>query len=90
MCAQAVIGTTGGTIHIFGAPAVESTLSLPEPVAVKFLQFSLSNYRLVCVGANYSCRIQSGYSAQSSARRKQPVACVGSVVVREAKIVDFG
>ncbi|KAJ7675329.1 lethal giant larvae like, C-terminal-domain-containing protein [Mycena rosella] len=43
------IGTATGTIHIFGGVSVETKLSLPEPVRVKFLQFSSSTFQLVCL-----------------------------------------
>ncbi|KAJ7109928.1 lethal giant larvae like, C-terminal-domain-containing protein [Mycena epipterygia] len=43
------IGTATGDIHIFGGVSVETKLSLPEPVKVKFLQFSSSTFQLVCL-----------------------------------------
>ncbi|KAJ7492344.1 WD40 containing snare-dependent exocytosis protein [Mycena latifolia] len=43
------IGTATGTIHIFGGVSVETKLTLPEPVKVKFLQFSSSTFQLVCL-----------------------------------------
>ncbi|KAJ6503249.1 WD40 containing snare-dependent exocytosis protein [Mycena vitilis] len=43
------VGTAAGAIHIFGGPSVESQVSLPEPVKVKFLQFSSSTFQLVCL-----------------------------------------
>ncbi|KAJ6483896.1 WD40 containing snare-dependent exocytosis protein [Mycena vulgaris] len=43
------IGTSTGIIHIFGSVSVETRLSLPESVKVKFLQFSISTFQLVCL-----------------------------------------
>ncbi|KAJ7459170.1 WD40 containing snare-dependent exocytosis protein [Mycena galericulata] len=43
------IGTAAGAIHIFGGPSVETKLSLPEPVKVRFLQFSSSTFQIVCL-----------------------------------------
>ncbi|KAJ7651666.1 WD40 containing snare-dependent exocytosis protein [Mycena polygramma] len=43
------VGTATGEIHIFGGPSVETQVSLPEPVKVKFLQFSSSTFQLVCL-----------------------------------------
>lgn len=44
------IGTTKGTIRIFGAPGVETDLSLPSHVPIKFLQFATNVFKLVCIG----------------------------------------
>lgn len=44
------IGTTKGTIRIFGAPGVETDLSLPSHVHIKFLQFATNVFKLVCIG----------------------------------------
>ncbi|KAJ7293050.1 WD40 containing snare-dependent exocytosis protein [Mycena rebaudengoi] len=43
------IGTTTGAIHIFGGVSVETKLALPEPVKVKFLQFSSSTFQLAFI-----------------------------------------
>lgn len=43
-------GTTDGTIQIFGAPGVETNLSLPSHVPIKFLQFATNVFKLVCIG----------------------------------------
>ncbi|KAJ6621080.1 lethal giant larvae like, C-terminal-domain-containing protein [Mycena sp. CBHHK59/15] len=43
------IGTATGVIHIFGGVSVETRLSLPTPVKVKFLQFSSSTFQIVCL-----------------------------------------
>jgi hypothetical protein len=43
-------GTTDGTIRIFGAPGVETNLSLPSHVPIKFLQFATNVFKLVCIG----------------------------------------
>ncbi|KAJ7103251.1 WD40 containing snare-dependent exocytosis protein [Mycena belliarum] len=43
------IGTATGTILILGGASVESKLTLPERVKVKFLQFSGSTFQLVCL-----------------------------------------
>jgi hypothetical protein len=44
------VGTATGEIHIFGGVSVETKLTLPESVKVKFLQFSSSTFQLVCLG----------------------------------------
>ena len=43
-------GTTDGTIRIFGAPGVETNLSPPSHVPIKFLQFATNVFKLVCIG----------------------------------------
>lgn len=43
------VGTSSGTIHIFGGPGVESKLTLPEPVSVKFLHFSALSFTILCM-----------------------------------------
>lgn len=44
-------GTRDGNIQILGRPGVEVSIELPESkVAIKFLQISLSTFRLVCIG----------------------------------------
>lgn len=45
-------GTTDGSIRIFGAPGVETNLSLPSRhgVPIKFLQFATNVFKLVCIG----------------------------------------
>ncbi|KAF7347607.1 WD40 containing SNARE-dependent exocytosis protein [Mycena venus] len=43
------IGTTNGTVHLFGGPSVECKLLLPESARVKFLQFSSSTFQTVCL-----------------------------------------
>ena len=48
-------GTLNGTIRIFGAPGVETSLSLSSPsTPVKFLQFATNLFKLVCIGEKYS------------------------------------
>ncbi len=44
------IGTTDGTIRIFGAPGVETSLSLPSHAPIKFLQFATNVFKLACIG----------------------------------------
>ncbi|KAA1468094.1 hypothetical protein DENSPDRAFT_833291 [Dentipellis sp. KUC8613] len=46
------IGTLGGTIRIFGAPGVDTTLTLQGSAPVKFLQLSSNLLKLVCVDEN--------------------------------------
>ncbi|KAF9531932.1 WD40 containing snare-dependent exocytosis protein [Crepidotus variabilis] len=43
------IGTAIGDIYLFGGACVESKISLPEPVAVSFLQISSSTYFVLCL-----------------------------------------
>ncbi|KAI5898227.1 uncharacterized protein SCHCODRAFT_02566174 [Schizophyllum commune H4-8] len=45
-------GTSSGTIHIFGGAGVESKLTLPEPVSVKFLSFSQLTFTILCIDGN--------------------------------------
>ncbi len=50
---QRVLSTTGtldGTIRIFGAPGVETSVSLSSQTPVKFLQFATNLLKLVCIG----------------------------------------
>lgn len=42
-------GTSSGVIRIFGAPGVDVSLDLPEPLQVSFLRFSASTRQLVCI-----------------------------------------
>ncbi|KAF8899078.1 lethal giant larvae like, C-terminal-domain-containing protein [Infundibulicybe gibba] len=49
------IGTATGAIHLFGSPAVETRLTLPnEQVGVRFVQFGISssNLKLICLDDN--------------------------------------
>ncbi|KAF9225537.1 hypothetical protein BS17DRAFT_778739 [Gyrodon lividus] len=43
------VGTSHGTIRVFGSPGVEATLGLPEPLRIQFLQFSASTGQVVSV-----------------------------------------
>ncbi|KAF9486583.1 hypothetical protein BDN70DRAFT_846519 [Pholiota conissans] len=43
------VGTSEGTVHIFGRPGVECKIKLPQPSQVRFLQFAISTYNLVCL-----------------------------------------
>ncbi|KAF9245858.1 lethal giant larvae like, C-terminal-domain-containing protein [Melanogaster broomeanus] len=43
------IGSSHGTIRVFGAPGVDVTLDLPEPLRVQFLQFSVSTGQILSV-----------------------------------------
>ncbi|KJA28406.1 hypothetical protein HYPSUDRAFT_197277 [Hypholoma sublateritium FD-334 SS-4] len=43
------IGTSSGIIHIFGRAGVVSTINLPEPIEVRFLQFAVSTFHIVCL-----------------------------------------
>lgn len=45
-----MVGTSSGDIHVFGRPGVESEFKLPQPVDVRFLQFSTSTFNIVCLG----------------------------------------
>lgn len=45
-----VLGTSSGVIHIFGRSGVVSTVNLPEPIEVRFLQFAISTFHIVCLG----------------------------------------
>ena len=45
------IGTADGFIHLFGRPGVQCKVNLPEPAAVRLLQFSFSTFSVVCIGA---------------------------------------
>ncbi|KIY50420.1 hypothetical protein FISHEDRAFT_39094 [Fistulina hepatica ATCC 64428] len=46
------VGTSSGVIHLYGGPAVEIKLLLPDSVPVKFLQFSVNTYDIVCIDDN--------------------------------------
>lgn len=41
-------------VHIFGGPGVELTLIASEGLRIKFLQFAVSVYKLICVGESCS------------------------------------
>lgn len=47
-------------IHIFGGPGVQSRLKLSESLGVKFLQFAISVFQLVCVGADERSLVDLG------------------------------
>ncbi|KAH9486242.1 hypothetical protein JR316_0000306 [Psilocybe cubensis] len=53
------IGTSSGDVHIFGRPGVESILHLPQPVDVRFLQFSVSTSNIVCLDGNNQLHVYS-------------------------------
>ena len=44
-------GTSSGVIYIFGGPGVESKLTLPQSVKVRFVHFATSTRNIVCLGA---------------------------------------
>lgn len=56
------IGTADGLIHLFGRPGVQCKVSLPEPSAVRLLQFSPSTFSIACLGASdhYLCATGTG------------------------------
>ncbi|KAI0059493.1 hypothetical protein BV25DRAFT_1918512 [Artomyces pyxidatus] len=43
------VGTLGGSIRIFGAPGVETGVTLSTPTPVKFLQFATNIFKLVAI-----------------------------------------
>ncbi|GLB35825.1 putative lethal giant larvae(Lgl) like, C-terminal [Lyophyllum shimeji] len=43
------IGTAGGVAYVFGGPGVETKLTLPDTVGVRFLHFAQSTFQLVCL-----------------------------------------
>lgn len=81
-------GTAGGVIYIFGGPGVETRLTLPEPVGVKFLQFATSTSRLVCLGTNALLILSNGISNRDG-RRQQSTAHLGSFELWPTEIHDF-
>ncbi|KAF8167354.1 WD40 containing snare-dependent exocytosis protein [Crassisporium funariophilum] len=46
------VGTHAGLIYIFGGPGVESKLTIPHSVGVRFLHFAVSTYNIVCLDNN--------------------------------------
>ncbi|KZV70969.1 hypothetical protein PENSPDRAFT_578479 [Peniophora sp. CONT] len=43
------VGTSGGYIHILGAPGIHAEIKLPATTPVKFIEFASSLYKLVCI-----------------------------------------
>lgn len=43
------VGTTAGTVHLFGAPSVRLVIPLRPPLRVKHLLFKSDTYLLVCI-----------------------------------------
>jgi hypothetical protein len=50
-------GTLDGTIRIFGAPGVETSLTLPSHTPIKLLQFATNVLKLVCIGEYHNARV---------------------------------
>ncbi|TDL26364.1 hypothetical protein BD410DRAFT_836264 [Rickenella mellea] len=50
-------GSSSGSIHIHGGPAVEKLFKLPKAASVKLLQFASSSFKLVCVDKNDTLHI---------------------------------
>ncbi|KAF8078965.1 hypothetical protein FPV67DRAFT_1663632 [Lyophyllum atratum] len=46
------IGTAGGVVYAFGGAGVETRLTLPDMVGVRFLHFATSSFQLVCFDDN--------------------------------------
>jgi len=51
------IGTLDGTIRMFGAPGVETSLTLPSHTPIKLLQFATNVLKLVCIGEYHNVRV---------------------------------
>ncbi|KAF5385371.1 hypothetical protein D9615_001225 [Tricholomella constricta] len=64
------IGTAGGVVYIFGSPGVETRLSLPDPVGVRFLQFAPSTFQLACLGQDYDGNMLHIWDLSSYGRPK--------------------
>ena len=45
------LGTTKGIIEIYGAPGVEQRLTLSDRYRVRFLAFTSSAFRILCIGS---------------------------------------
>ncbi|KAH9081593.1 lethal giant larvae like, C-terminal-domain-containing protein [Lactarius deliciosus] len=75
------IGTFDGIIRIFGAPGVETSLSLASPTPVKFLQFATNLFKLACIGEKYNLYLwdltpHGQIKLESSTRFDRPVTCL--------------
>ncbi|KAF8506641.1 lethal giant larvae like, C-terminal-domain-containing protein [Russula emetica] len=75
------VGTANGTIQIFGAPGVETNLSLPSHVPIKFLQFSTNVFKLVCIDDNdklhlWDLTAQGQIKLEASMCFDRPVTCL--------------
>ncbi|KAH9044417.1 lethal giant larvae like, C-terminal-domain-containing protein [Lactarius pseudohatsudake] len=75
------IGTFDGIIRIFGAPGVETSLSLASPTPVKFLQFATNLFKLACIDGNNKLYLwdltpHGQIKLESSTRFDRPVTCL--------------
>ncbi|KAI0257073.1 hypothetical protein BJV78DRAFT_1277663 [Lactifluus subvellereus] len=73
------IGTTDGTIRIFGAPGVETSLSLPSHTPIKFLQFATNVFKLVYADHKlylWDLTPHGGIKLEASMRFGRPVTCL--------------
>ncbi|KAH9178656.1 lethal giant larvae like, C-terminal-domain-containing protein [Lactarius sanguifluus] len=75
------IGTFDGIIRIFGAPGVETSLSLASPTPVKFLQFATNLFKLACIDGNNKLYLwdltpYGQIKLETSMRFDRPVTCL--------------
>ncbi|KAF9567769.1 WD40 containing snare-dependent exocytosis protein [Agrocybe pediades] len=52
-------GTTNGDIYIFGRPGVYCKISIPQGTEIRFLQFSVPSYRILCLDGNNQLHVYS-------------------------------
>ncbi|KAI9462922.1 lethal giant larvae like, C-terminal-domain-containing protein [Russula earlei] len=75
------VGTIDGTIRIFGAPGVETSLTPPSRAAVKFLQFATNVFKLVCIDEDsrlhlWDLTAHGQIRLEASMRLDRPVTCL--------------
>ncbi|KAI0003744.1 lethal giant larvae like, C-terminal-domain-containing protein [Russula compacta] len=77
------LGTIDGTIRIFGAPGIETSLSLPSRTPTKFLQFATNIFKLVCIGEYNNDKLHlwdltahGQIKLEASVRLDRPVTCL--------------
>ncbi|KAJ2931894.1 hypothetical protein H1R20_g5200, partial [Candolleomyces eurysporus] len=51
------IGTSSGSIFIYGGPGVDVKINTPSSVSVKFLNFSLPSRKILCIDSNNQLHI---------------------------------
>ncbi|KAI0275129.1 hypothetical protein BC834DRAFT_965566 [Gloeopeniophorella convolvens] len=75
------VGTIGGSIRIFGAPGVDTSLSLSSATPVKFLQFATNIFKLICIDENdklylWDITPHGQIKLEASIRLERPVTCL--------------
>ena len=48
------VGTSAGTVHLFGSPCVRMALTLRPALRVKHILFKSDTYLMICIAVSYT------------------------------------